>query len=262
MLILLTPSKSMNLTRKIFFDVPFETPLFLDKSVQIKNTIASMSETKLAKLMSISAPLAKQTKERYEEWTKEHFLQNSRPAIWAYTGDVYKGLRAETFDKTDTDWAQQHLLIPSGLYGAVRPYDLVQAYRLEMKTKLKVGKTKDLYEFWGKTAANYAEERSGGVICNLSSEEYARVITKPLSKSVKVITPIFLDTKADGTIQSVPIYSKIMRGVVVHWIVKNKIDRLSRLNEFAEQGYEYNKELSISYKTPTFLRKIMRVIRF
>ena len=166
---------------------------------------------------------------------------------------------ADRLTQDDADWARQHLVIMSGLYGCVRPYDEISPYRLEMKAKLAVDSKKDIYDFWGDRLAVYADSQSNGVICNLSSDEYGRPVTRH-TKS-RVITPIFFDHRPSGQIGPAPIYNKMMRGVMAHWMIKNKVESPEQLRDFTSHGYEYDSSRS-KPDAPGFLRPIMKPLVF
>jgi cytoplasmic iron level regulating protein YaaA (DUF328/UPF0246 family) len=204
--------------------------------------------------MGVSETLAQRAEKLYKEWGRK-----KAPAIYAYRGDVYRWFFAETLSKDDLRWAQEHLLILSGLYGIVRPLDMISPYRLEMKAKVPVGKAQDLYMFWGGVLAEAVDARDDSIVCNLSSDEYARVITKYTKK--RVVTPVFLDNKTNGTIGTVPIYSKMMRGVMARWIIDNRIEGPRGLQAFSLQGYNYDEARSTEHE-PAFYRETPKPIRF
>lgn len=234
MLFILAPSKTMNFGPSDVKGTPTE-PLFQHEAEHVAKLIQKTD--KLAELMRISTPLAETVRKKYRDWGKA-----TKPALYTYVGDVYKGFYAHTLSEADVAWAQQHLLIMSGLYGVVRPLDVISGYRLEMKAKLAVDGKKDLYEYWGDRLSAYADKiADDGIICVLSSDEYARPVTR-FTKS-RVITPTFFDKK-DGRVKTVPIYSKMMRGVMARWAIDHRVSKPEELEAFTGQGYAYSAELS------------------
>lgn len=245
MLFILAPSKTMNMSPTDIRGV-VTTPEFQRDAERIAGVIRTTKN--LAEFMKVSPLLAESTRQKYKAWGG-----TAKPAIYSYVGDVYKGFYANTLSEEDIKWAQKHVRIMSGLYGILRPLDAVSPYRLEMKAALKIDKKRDLYDFWGGRLAEAADSRAhDGIICILSSDEYARPITR-FSKS-KIITPTFYDYKANGKVGTVPIYSKMMRGVMARWVIDNRVGVVEELRDFSAQGYTYNAELSTATK-PAFFRK-------
>lgn len=245
MISILAPSKTMDFSPLDIGSLKTETPLFQSDAEQIVAIIRQAKD--LQKLMHISPALATSVAQKYGVWGK-----SVKPAIYTYVGDVYKGFYAKTLSPSDVVWAEQHLMIMSGLYGILRPLDLVSGYRLEMKARLAVGKSKDIYEFWGDKLARVADEKSDGVICVLSSDEYARPVTRFATS--QIVTPTFFDTKPGGVIGTVPIYSKMMRGVMARWVIDNRVNDPIDLQAFTGQGYAYSSALS-KKNQPAFYRK-------
>lgn len=254
MLIILAPSKTLDFERSAPKWVTPTKPLFLDKAATIAHGLSILNETELARLMQVSETIAKTNHQRMQHWGEQ-----SKPALWAYRGDVYKGMYADQLTERDSLWAQAHLMIMSGLYGMVRPYDLISPYRLEMKAKLRVGENKDLYDFWGSELAVYADDHSHGIICNLASDEYARPVTRHAQS--KTITPVFMDHRPNGQIGPAPIYNKMMRGVMAHWMIKHQVDDPEQLKEFTGHGYVFDPSRSTG-DAPAFLRTKMTPLVF
>lgn len=250
MQVLLAPSKTMK--TEYPDSVVTTNPRFLDQAQLIVNAVNEVKD--IEGLMKISPGIAGAVRSAYIHWN-----QWFAPAIYAYRGDVYRWFFADTLAAADLKWAQEHVVILSGLYGAVRPLDMISPYRLEMKTRLNVGGKRDLYAFWGRKIAAMIDETADVVICNLASEEYSRVVTKYTQK--RIITPVFLDKKGDGTIGAVPIYSKMMRGVMARWIIDHRISSPVGLRDFSMQGYHYDKARS-SETVPAFYRANPKPIRF
>lgn len=192
----------------------------------------------------------------YKEWGSAQ-----KPALWAYKGDVYKGVKANNLTQAEAEWAQQHIMILSGLYGILRPYDTISPYRLEMKAKLAVGQAKSLYEYWDDRLAKVVAERANGIVCVLSSDEYAKAVVKHLPKDIRIVTPVFYDVKPSRKVGVAPIYSKMMRGVMARWIIDNKVDTPEELKHFTGHGYIYDASRS-SENMPAFFRKVMTPLVF
>ncbi len=254
MLIILAPSKTLDFENPTPAWVKSTLPPFQQEAQQIAACLRQMHQHELATLMHVSETIAQTNHERFMQWGEV-----TKAALWAYRGDVYKGMYADELTQEDADWAQNHLAIMSGLYGIVRPYDLISPYRLEMKAKLYVKGHKDIYAFWGDKLYEYADAHSGGIICNLASDEYARPVT---SQSVsRIITPIFMDHRPGGRIGPAPIYNKMMRGVLAHWMIINQIDDPGRLCEFTAHGYTFDAGRSTK-DVPVFIRDAMIPLKF
>jgi hypothetical protein len=254
MIILLAPSKTLDFTTPVPPWLVPTVPLFLDQAQTIASTLAKMDKHELAKIMHVSDTIATVNHQRFATWGEQ-----TKAALWAYRGDVYKGMYADQLSEGDAKWAQEHLLIMSGLYGALRPFDAISPYRLEMKAKLQLGDDGDLYAFWGHKLTDYADERADGIICNLASDEYARPVTR-YSKS-RIITPVFIDHRPGGKVGPAPIYNKMMRGVMAHWMIKNCIDTPDRLHEFTGHGYTFDRGRSTA-DAPAFIRDTMTPLKF
>jgi cytoplasmic iron level regulating protein YaaA (DUF328/UPF0246 family) len=253
MRIILAPSKTMNfvpVSPKIA--ALATTPQFYEQAQQIVTAVRAVND--LGQLMRVSQAIADRTKQSYDEWP-----QTLNLSAYAYVGDVYKGFFASTLTIDDLKWAQTHLLISSGLYGLLRPLDTIAAYRLEMKAKLSVEGSKDLYDFWGDRLARFVDQQAEGLIYILSSDEYAKTITK-YSQS-RLVTPVFLDKKPNGQIGTVPIYSKMMRGVMARWMIDHRVETPEELQAFSMYGYEYDAANSTSDR-PAFYRPVMTPLRF
>lgn len=254
MIIILAPSKTLDTESPAPAWVQQTKPLFMSDAQKIVTTLKSMDQHDLGKLMHVSDAIAATNHKRFAAWG-----ETTKAALWAYRGDVYKGMYADLLTREDADWAQEHLVIMSGLYGVVRPYDAISPYRLEMKANLKVGGYKNLYELWGNKLATYVDENSEGVICNLSSDEYARPVIK--NSRSRIITPVFIDHRPGGKIGPAPIYNKMMRGVMAHWMIVNRIDSPDRLHEFTGHGYAYDEGRSTK-NAPAFIRDKMVPLKF
>lgn len=235
------------------------TPVFLDEATQIASTLAMLSPTQLTQVMNASPAIVNNVHTMYANWRPDG---QGKPALWTYRGDVYKGLYADHLSPADAEWAEEHLLILSGLYGLLRPHDAIQRYRLEMKAPLAIGMHRNLYEFWGDTLAKYVTERAtdNTVVC-LSSDEYAKAVLRHLPKHIRVITPVFYDNRPNGTIGTAPIYNKMMRGVVTRWLVDHRVDTPEGLQDFTGHGYAYDPSRSTPDR-PAYFRPVMRPLVF
>lgn len=252
MISLLAPSKTFDFESDAPEWVVSTNPMFYDEAAIIVGVLSEISEASLARRMRVSAPIAKLNKERLTTWG-----DIKKPALWAYKGDVYKGMYADTLTSVEAEWAQKHIRIMSGMYGILRPTDAISPYRLEMKTKLSIRGAKDLYEFWGSGLAKSLE--SDAIICNLASEEYAKPITKHAHQ--RIVTPVFMDNKPNGAVGAVPIYSKMMRGVMARWIIDNRIDNPDELVRFDRFDYFYDASRS-ARDAPVFVRRAMTPLVF
>ncbi len=240
MLSVISPAKTLD------FETPSTTdqvtqPDFLEHSKPLIDILRGYSPQQLSDLMGISDKLAGLNAARFAEWQPPFTLDNAKPAIQAFQGDVYTGLAANAFSDDDNRFAQKHLRILSGLYGLLRPLDLIQAYRLEMGTKLPNGAGNDLYAYWKPTlthALNNAIEESGSnVLVNLASNEYFKAIdTKKLS--ARVITPVFKDEK-NGSFKIISFYAKKARGLMSAWIIQQHINDPDHLTAFDVAGYRF-----------------------
>ena len=241
MKILLSPAKSID-TSKVTETYPVSHPLFLKESEQLITKLKKMSAKKLAKLMHISPDLAELNEIRYKNWEKPT-VQTSEviPAVLAFSGEVYRGLDALSLTEEDLNRANDQILILSGLYGILKPMDLLVPYRLEMGTSWQITpKVKNLYQFWGKKLAQQLNLELGkeDVIINLASAEYFKAIDKKTLKST-VITPVFKEFK-NGEYKIVMMYAKHARGAMARYIVKNKIETAEELKLYSIDGYSFD----------------------
>lgn len=249
---ILAPSKTMTTERGFPSGLQLRTPYFINEAEKIATAVKTVDD--IAGLMQVSDTIARQVRDMYESWNNQ-----TEPALFAYIGDVYRWFYANTLSVQDIQWADKHIFIMSGLYGAVRPLEWVSPYRMEMKSRLSVDGSKDLYAYWGTKIADYIDRQPDAVICNLSSDEYGKVVTKYTIK--RVVAPLFMDKKSNGTIGTVPIYSKMMRGVMARWIIDNRIDDPKLLKQFVIQGYRYDDAKSMPDR-PAFYREKPSPIRF
>lgn len=206
-------------------------------------------------LLHVSLAIAGQVRAMYQTWGSE-----TAPSVYAYRGDVYKGFYADTLSMEDMNFAQDHLRIMSGLYGVLRPRDGISRYRLEMKAKVPIAGKETLYRFWGERLAQYVEAEANGVICVLSSVEYAKPVTTYV-KNATIVTPVFMDHKPNGEVGPVPIYSKMMRGVMARWLIDNRVDDPEEFHKFTGHGYHFDAKRS-TLAAPVFVRKVMKPLQF
>ena len=257
MLVVVSPAKSLD------FESPLATrkhsePTMLDRSAELIDVLAGQSPDKIGKLMSISPALAELNFERFQDWQPPFTPKNARPAVLAFNGDTYMGLdAAASFSERDFTHAQKTLRILSGLYGVLRPLDLIQPYRLEMGSKLKTPHGKDLYEFWGaeiteRINADIAASPGADVLVNCASNEYFSSI-KQKQLDGRVITPAFLDAKPDSDYKMISFFAKRARGAMAAWIIQSRVKSAKAITEFDATGYRYNAERSTPDR-PVFLR--------
>ena len=240
MLIVLSPAKSLD------YKTPSKVrnttlPEFVTESAKLITELKKLSPQELANLMGLSDQLAALNVGRYRDWSKKFTEENSKPAIYAFNGDVYEGFDAQTLNAKALDFAQNHLRILSGLYGALRPLDLMQPYRLEMGTAFKNIRGKDLYAFWGERVTDslkkLLEQEKKPVLLNLASEEYFKVL-QAKSLACPVVSPVFQDGK-DGKYKIISFYAKRARGLMARYVVENRITDPEELKGFNVDGYKY-----------------------
>jgi cytoplasmic iron level regulating protein YaaA (DUF328/UPF0246 family) len=254
MIVLLSPAKRLDFT-------PLEGKwgeseiMFPQQTQELAAVMQKQSPKKIAQLMDLSEALAKLNHERYSNWHFPFHPEESKQALLAFQGDVYIGLDAASLDFMELNWAQDHVRILSGLYGYLRPMDRILPYRLEMGTALKVGRKKNLYEYWGDTLANAIREdlkKAGDLILNVASEEYAKAAR--LEKTgARVITPQFKDW-SNGQYKMLQFFVKKARGMMTRFVIQNQITKAEDILDFNAEGYSYNAELSSPDK-PVFTRK-------
>jgi uncharacterized protein len=245
MLIVISPAKSLDFKTKPITQ-EFTIPEFLNESEKLVSKLQKMSAKKLSELMNISADLGNLNYERYQTWHLPFTPENSKQAVLAFNGDVYTGLDAPTLSKEKLKLAQQKLRILSGLYGILKPLDLIQPYRLEMGTKFGVGRAKDLYTFWGdkitKNLQKTIDESGSKILVNLASNEYYKSIgSKKLD--AEIVTPAFKDMK-NGEYKMISFFAKKARGLMTRFILENNIENAGDLQAFDAEGYVFNPRLS------------------
>lgn len=241
MLILISPAKTLDYQSPLATQ-RFTQPELLDHSQQLIDVARRLSDAEIADLMSISSKLAALNATRFHDWHPDFTPENARQAILAFKGDVYTGLEAETFSEADFDFAQQHLRMLSGLYGVLRPLDLMQPYRLEMGTRLENACGKDLYSFWGETITHKLNEaiaaQGDNIVINLASDEYFKAV-KPGKLNAEIIKPVFLDEK-NGKFKVISFYAKKARGLMSRFIIEKRLTKPEQLQDFNSEGYFFD----------------------
>jgi cytoplasmic iron level regulating protein YaaA (DUF328/UPF0246 family) len=252
MLLLISPAKSFDF-ESVSNIVDSSLPLFPEEASKLIKKMKTFSHKALRELMGISADLAFLNFDRYQKWIPDHAKGISKQALLAYSGEVYRGLNTKEMNEDDLNFAQNHLRILSGLYGVLRPLDLIQAHRLEMGTKLKYYSSNNLYQFWGdKITKRINEDLSNSdYLINLASQEYFKSINKKKLKT-KVITPIFKDF-SNGDYKILMTYAKNARGQMANYIIKNQITDPELLKTFEGSGYIFDSSSSDEYNW-VFLR--------
>jgi cytoplasmic iron level regulating protein YaaA (DUF328/UPF0246 family) len=243
MKILISPAKSLDFETEAPLDA-YSEPIFLDKAEQLSKILKKKSARSLSQLMSISDALGKLNYERNQNWHLPFTEDNAKQAVYAFTGEVYRGLDATTLPAHVLDDLQDKLRILSGQYGLLKPFDLIQPYRLEMGTKLKVGRKENLYQFWDSsiTDALNDEMKEGELLINLASNEYFKAVKVKQLKG-KVITPVFKDMK-NGKLMTIAIFAKNARGLMVRYILEKGCETVDDLKGFDLNGYAFDSNLS------------------
>ncbi|HJV87067.1 MAG TPA: peroxide stress protein YaaA [Noviherbaspirillum sp.] len=245
MLIVLSPAKTLD------YDTPATTdkytlPDFIDHASELIEILKPLSPAQVGSLMRISDALAVLNVTRYAAWSRKFTRRNAKQAILAFNGDVYEGLQASTLTTKQLDYVQAHVRILSGLYGMLRPLDLMQPYRLEMGTRLANPRGKDLYAFWDGTVTETLNEtlrtKKLDLLVNLASEEYFKVV-KPKLLRARVVTPVFEDWK-DGRFKVISFYAKRARGLMARYAASNGISDVEQLKAFDAEGYGFDAKAS------------------
>lgn len=254
MLLVISPAKSLD------YQTPpplasFSIPEKMRDSALLIEELRKMAPPQLAEMMSISTKLADLNFGRYLQWKAKATPRNAAQAIFVFTGDVYQGLDARTLDEADIAYAQEHLRILSGLYGLLRPLDLMQPYRLEMGTRLATERGATLYDFWGDTLTGMLNKQmkllGTDTLLNLASNEYFTSV-RPTKLKGRIVSPVFKDYKS-GQYKIISFFAKKARGYMSRWVIQNRIESPDQLPQFAEQGYRYSAEHSRP-DAPVFLR--------
>ena len=245
MLFLLSPAKSLD------YETPPQVsthtqPLFTRQSAALIDILKTKTPQDISSLMKLSDALSGLNVARYQAWSQKMTAKNSKQAVLAFNGDVYEGLNAKTLNPAQLDWSQDHVCILSGLYGVLRPLDLMQPYRLEMGTALATPKGKNLYQFWDAQLSNYLNERTAAdktpVVVNLASEEYFRAVDVKTLKA-RVVSCVFEDYK-NGKYKVISFHAKRARGLMVRHAIEKKVGSVKKLEAFNAEGYSFEAVLS------------------
>jgi len=255
MLAVISPAKTLD------FDVAQPSlaptqPAMLEEAKQLVEQLAAMSQSEIASMMSVSEKLASLNVARFRQFSMPFTEENAKAALTVFKGDVYKPLELDAYTAEDYRFAQDHLRMLSGLYGLLRPLDLMQAYRLEMGTKLSNSRGEDLYDFWGDQITeqlnhDLANDNEAPVLVNLASNEYFKAV-RPKKLKGEVVTPVFKEIK-DGKPRVIALFAKKARGMMVNYMIRNHITEPESLKKFTEGGYRYEPDLS-SEKEWVFVR--------
>ncbi|WP_241607220.1 peroxide stress protein YaaA [Rosenbergiella australiborealis] len=249
MLMLISPAKTLDYESPVAMS-EYTQPQLLKHSQQLIDIGKKLSPSDIASLMHVSDKLAHLNADRFNQWSTPFSTENARQALFAFKGDVYAGLQANQLSEADIHFAQQHLRILSGLYGVLRPLDLMQPYRLEMGIKLANAAGKDLYQFWGETITAQLNEtlteQNEQWVINLASDEYFKAV-KPQKLKATLIKPVFLDEK-NGNFKVISFYAKKARGMMCRFIIENNITQPEKLTEFAMEGYFYDPQRSTEHE--------------
>ncbi len=258
MIIVLSPAKSLDYDTPPHID-SHTIPAFVDDAAELIGGLRQLSPQQISTLMSISDPLARLNFQRYADWSTKFSPSNAKQAVLAFNGDVYEGFDAKTLSSADLDYAQRHVRVLSGLYGVLRPLDLLQPYRLEMGTRFENARGKDLYAFWGERITHALNERleqidaSARVLVNCASTEYFKAV-KPKKLAAPVITPVFEDWKG-GRYKIISFHAKRARGLMARYVVENRIVAPAALKDFDAEGYAFDAAAS-NDTTYVFRRRI------
>ena len=245
MLMVISPAKTLD------FETPavtqrFTQPQYLDHSQELIEQLRTLSPAQISELMHVSDKIGGLNAARFGSWNPAFTHDNAKQALLAFKGDVYTGLHAEDFSDADFDYAQTHLRMLSGLYGLLRPLDLMQPYRLEMGTKFANARGKDLYAFWGTRISEWLNEalaeQGDEVLLNLASNEYFSAVKRP-ALNARIINTEFRDQK-NGQYKIISFYAKKARGMMARFVIQERIQNPEQLKAFDEQGYRFSAELS------------------
>lgn len=245
MLTIISPAKKLDYSQPAETQA-FTQPLLLEHSEQLIKDLQQLSPEEVCSLMGLSDKLGALNYERFQEWQTPFSIDNAKQAVLAFKGDVYQGLDADNMNTDELNWAQDNLRILSGLYGLLRPLDLMQPYRLEMGTKFANQRGANLYQFWGEIITDQLNKlfpaSAKSVLLNLASNEYFKSVQ---SKNInaEIITPVFMDQKGDKY-KIISFFAKRARGLMSAFIIKNKITDAEQLKTFNVDGYSFNSAMS------------------
>ena len=256
MLLVVSPAKKLDFESPLATTKNSQASLLEHSEILIERCL-ELSPDQIASLMKLSDKLAGLNAARFGDWALPFTPENARPAVLAFNGDVYSGLDANSFNDDDFDFAQQHFRILSGLYGLLKPLDLMQAYRLEMGTKLDNARGSNLYQFWGDIITNELNEalaqQGDEILINLASNEYFKAVNKK-SLNATIITPQFKDWK-NGQYKMISFFAKKARGLMARYIIQNQISNVEQVKDFDLAGYQFSCDLSQDNEL-VFTRKI------
>ncbi|MFC3612684.1 peroxide stress protein YaaA [Lutimaribacter marinistellae] len=252
MLTVISPAKRLDWAER---DIEMTEPVFQQDAIRLAKSARNLTLKDLKGLMDLSDDLARLNRDRFRAFSEAPIPDEIRPAALAFAGDTYQGLEAASLDTAEINWAQDHLRILSGLYGLLRPLDGIQAYRLEMGSKLKTRRGANLYKYWGdrlsKTLNAQAEALGTDTLVNCASQEYFGAVD-PASLRLRVVTPVFMEDR-NGTPKIVSFYAKKARGAMARFIVQHRLTDAEAIKDFDMGGYAFQPELSELDK-PVFLR--------
>ena len=254
MIIVLSPAKTLD------FETPSPTekstrPTLMKDAALLADLCKQQSPGDLRQLMGISEKLAELNHQRFSDWEAPHPKIGSKASLFAFQGDVYRGLKASDWTTNQIEYSQDHLRLLSGLYGVLRPLDRMLPYRLEMGTSLANERGKDLYAFWGDKIAKHldkqAQKTKSKCLLNLASQEYFKSVDQSVLQC-PVVSPAFKEWK-NGKYKIIAIFAKLARGTMASWVVKNRVKSVKKLSQFAEDGYRYDPDSSTA-EVPVFVR--------
>ncbi|MBZ9626537.1 peroxide stress protein YaaA [Psychroflexus sp. CAK57W] len=250
---IVSPAKSLNQEDQLPTD-QYTKPVFEETAAQINRKLARMTKDEIAELMSISDKLADLNYGRYQSFDEKHTPKNSRPSIYMFDGDVYSGIDAYSIPKDKIENLQNSLRILSGMYGVLRPLDLIQPYRLEMGTKLAIESNDNLYELWQEkvTSQLNSELKEGELFVNLASQEYFKAVNSKKLKA-EIISPVFKDFK-NGKLKIISFYAKKARGLMVRYIIDHEVETLEGIKSFTYEDYHFSEEHTQKNSEPVFIR--------
>ncbi len=245
MIITLSPSKGQDFETPTPSDI-YTIPDQLKESQLLINEAKKLNSEDVRELMDVSENISNLNVQRFKDWKRDFNTQNAKAALFAFKGDVYSGIQKDKYNDEDLSYAQNHLRILSGLYGALRPMDLIQPYRLEMKTRLKNPRGDNLYQFWGDKITQQLNEslerQSEKVLVNLASNEYFKSV-KPKVLDGRILSVNFKETK-DGKTRVIAIFAKKARGMMADFILRNRIEHIEDIKDFGAEGYKFNQKES------------------
>jgi len=259
MIFLLSPAKSLDYDTPAPADLPSTKPMFMGAAGELIAVLKEKTPTQIATLMDLSDKLAILNVARYQAWRPRATIKNAKQAVLAFNGDVYEGLDAASLTTEQLLWAQNHVVSLSGLYGALRPLDLLQPYRLEMGTALVNSRGKNLYQFWGEAVSDYLNQQlkkdPDPVVVNLASQEYFKVVDQKVLKA-RVVECIFEESK-NGGYKVVSFFAKRARGLMARFAIQKRITQVEKLQAFKSDGYAFDVRAS-SMDRYVFRRSVAR----